>query len=181
MLSPVTQARTPLVTRAAPNARIASVRWPLESTLARPNGFARRPAGWRFSIRFRFDHVPSGRQLIRGRALETDATARARAFGQAHRASSVQSCKRHGQELRHQNPRVGTVAKLSDVEDDEGAIRLDFEKTRLKTPANADQFQPVIMWPSDNWRVEAAAKSRGWEGQGKNDGRDRPRRVPERL
>ena len=28
------------------NARIASVRWPLESTLARPNGFARRPAGW---------------------------------------------------------------------------------------------------------------------------------------
>lgn len=91
--------------------------------------------------------------------LETDATARARAFGQAHRASSVQSCKRHVQELRRQNPRVGTVAKLSDVEDDEGAIRLDFEKTRLKTPANADQVQPVIMWPSDNWRVEAAAKA----------------------
>ena len=54
---------------------------------------------------------------------------------------------------------MGTVAKLSDVEDDEGALRLDFEKTRLKTPANADQFQPVIMWPSDNWRVEAAAKA----------------------
>jgi hypothetical protein len=54
---------------------------------------------------------------------------------------------------------MDTVAKLSDVEDDEGAIRLDFEKARLRTPANADQFQPVIMWPSDNWRVEAAAKA----------------------
>jgi hypothetical protein len=39
---------------------------------------------------------------------------------------------------------MDTVAKLSPVEGDDGAIRFEFEKARLRTPANADQFEPVI-------------------------------------
>ena len=53
---------------------------------------------------------------------------------------------------------MDTVFKLSDVEDNEDAIRLDFEKTRLKTPANADQYQSLIIWPGEGWRCEVVGK-----------------------
>ncbi len=53
---------------------------------------------------------------------------------------------------------MDTVGRLSDVEDDEDAIRFDFEKTRLRTPANADQYQSLIIWPGEDWRFQVAAK-----------------------
>jgi hypothetical protein len=57
---------------------------------------------------------------------------------------------------------MDTVVKLSRVEDDETAIRLEFTKARLRTPKTADQFAPLIIRPSDGWRFEIAkGASRG--------------------
>jgi hypothetical protein len=62
---------------------------------------------------------------------------------------------------------MDTVAKLSPVEGDDGAIRFEFEKARLRTSANADQFEPVIFRPGDDWSFSAKAgaqKARRWLG-----------------
>jgi len=56
---------------------------------------------------------------------------------------------------------MDTVAKLSKVEGDETAIRLDFIKARLRTPKTAGQFAPLIIRPSDNWRFEIAKNASG--------------------
>jgi hypothetical protein len=61
---------------------------------------------------------------------------------------------------------MDTVAKLSPVEGDDGAIRFEFEKARLRTPANADQFEPVIFRPGDDWSFSAAAKNEGGSAKG---------------
>jgi hypothetical protein len=58
---------------------------------------------------------------------------------------------------------VGTLAR---VEDDENAIKLEFTKSRLRTPHNFDQFAPRIIRPGDDWRIEigkggAAARRKG--------------------
>ena len=56
---------------------------------------------------------------------------------------------------------MDTTGKLSKVEGDETAIRLEFIKARHRTPANAGQFVPLIFRPSDDWKFEItnAAKS----------------------
>ena len=43
---------------------------------------------------------------------------------------------------------------------------VEFEKTRLRTPANADQFEPVIFRPGDDWSFSAAAKNEGGSAKG---------------
>jgi hypothetical protein len=56
---------------------------------------------------------------------------------------------------------MDTVAKLSKVEDDESAIRLDFLKARLRTPKTAGQFAPLIIRPNDDWKFEIAKAAKG--------------------
>jgi hypothetical protein len=56
---------------------------------------------------------------------------------------------------------MDTVAKLSKVEGDETAIRLDFTKARLRTPNTAGQFSPLIFRPGDDWRFEIAKTESG--------------------
>jgi hypothetical protein len=56
---------------------------------------------------------------------------------------------------------MDTVAKLSRVEGDEGALQFEFTKARLRTPHNADQFEPMVIRPADDWAFSAAAKSEG--------------------
>jgi hypothetical protein len=56
---------------------------------------------------------------------------------------------------------MDTVAKLSKVEDDESAIRLDFLKARLRTPKTAGQFAP-----SDDWKFEIAKAAKGSKSGG---------------
>jgi hypothetical protein len=51
---------------------------------------------------------------------------------------------------------MDTVAKLSKIEDDETAIRLEFAKARLRTPKTAGQFAPLIIRPAENWKCETA-------------------------
>jgi hypothetical protein len=64
---------------------------------------------------------------------------------------------------------MDTVIKLSrplgeDGEADDSAIRLEFTKARLRTPANAEQFLPVIIKPGDDWQVETAPKKTAASG-----------------
>jgi AAA domain len=59
---------------------------------------------------------------------------------------------------------MDTVIKLSrplgeDGEPDDSAIRLEFTKARLRTPANAEQFLPLIIQPGEDWQAEAAPKN----------------------
>jgi hypothetical protein len=61
---------------------------------------------------------------------------------------------------------MDTVAKLSKVEDDESAIRLDFLKARLRTPKTAGQFAPLIIRPSDDWKFEIAKTAKGSKSGG---------------
>ena len=56
---------------------------------------------------------------------------------------------------------MDTVAKLSKVDGDETAIRLEFAKARLRTPKNAGQFAPLIIRPSDDWHFEIAKAGSG--------------------
>jgi hypothetical protein len=58
---------------------------------------------------------------------------------------------------------MDTVVKLSrplgeDGEPDDSSIRLEFTKARLRTPANTEQFLPLIISPGDDWQVETAPK-----------------------
>jgi hypothetical protein len=52
---------------------------------------------------------------------------------------------------------MDTVAKLSKVEGDETAFQLEFTKARLRVPATAGQFAPVIVRPGDDWRTTATS------------------------
>jgi AAA domain len=61
---------------------------------------------------------------------------------------------------------MDTVAKLSKVEGDETAIRLEFLKARLRTPKTAAQFAPLIIHPSDDWRFENAKSASGGKNRG---------------
>jgi hypothetical protein len=61
---------------------------------------------------------------------------------------------------------MDTVAKLSKVEDDESAIRLDFLKARLRTPKTAGQFAPLIIRPNDDWKFEIAKAAKGSKSGG---------------
>ena len=63
---------------------------------------------------------------------------------------------------------MDTVAKLSKVEGDETAIRLEFLKARLRTPKTAGQFAPLIIRPSDDWSYEIAKG----DGSGRKAGGD---------
>jgi hypothetical protein len=59
---------------------------------------------------------------------------------------------------------MDTVVFLSrpigeDSAPDETAIRLEFRKARLRTPANAEQFLPLVMRPGDDWEFEEAPKN----------------------
>jgi hypothetical protein len=56
---------------------------------------------------------------------------------------------------------MDTVAKLSKVEGDETAIRLEFIKARLRTPKTAGQFMPLVLRPSDDWQFEFAKGASG--------------------
>jgi hypothetical protein len=47
-----------------------------------------------------------------------------------------------------------------DGEPDDTAIRLEFPKKRLCTPANAEQFLPLLIHLDDDWRFEAAPTKR---------------------
>jgi hypothetical protein len=51
---------------------------------------------------------------------------------------------------------MDTVAKLTKVEGDETAIRLEFVKARLRTPKTAGQFAPLIIRPAEDWKCESA-------------------------
>ena len=62
---------------------------------------------------------------------------------------------------------MDTVAKLSKVDGDATAIRLEFAKARLGTPKTAGQFAPLIIRPSDDWRFEIAKA--GSAGKSGND------------
>jgi AAA domain len=53
-----------------------------------------------------------------------------------------------------------------DGQKDDTAIKLEFRKSRLRTPANADQFEPLIIRPGEVWECETAPK----EGIGKAKG-----------
>jgi hypothetical protein len=58
---------------------------------------------------------------------------------------------------------MDTVVFLShplgeDGEPNRSAIKWEWRKARLRTPANADQFEPLIIRPGENWSVEAAPK-----------------------
>jgi hypothetical protein len=60
---------------------------------------------------------------------------------------------------------MDTVAKLSKVDGDATATRLEFAKARLRTPKSAGQFAPLIIRPGDDWRFEfAKAGSAGKSG-----------------
>jgi len=61
---------------------------------------------------------------------------------------------------------MDTVAKLSKIEDDETAIRLDFLKARLRTPKTAGQFVPLIIRPSDDWKFEIAKAAKSSKSGG---------------
>ena len=61
---------------------------------------------------------------------------------------------------------MDTVAKLSKLDDDETAIRLEFAKARLRTPKTAGQFAPLIFRPGDNWRCEIAKTESGGKSRG---------------
>jgi AAA domain len=61
---------------------------------------------------------------------------------------------------------MDTTGKLSKVEGDETAIRLEFIKARHRTPANAGQFAPLIFRPSDDWRFEIATSASGGKSGG---------------
>ncbi|WP_294532606.1 AAA family ATPase [uncultured Rhodoblastus sp.] len=57
---------------------------------------------------------------------------------------------------------MDTVLSLSKVDrdDDDSAIRTEFKKNRLRTPANAAQFAPLtIKRGEDDWSVEAATRT----------------------
>jgi hypothetical protein len=56
---------------------------------------------------------------------------------------------------------MDTVAKLSKVEGEDGAIQFEFAKARLRTPRNADQFEPMVIRPADDWAFNAASKGEG--------------------
>jgi hypothetical protein len=56
---------------------------------------------------------------------------------------------------------MDTVAKLSKVEGDETAIRLEFIKARLRTPKTAGQFMPLVIRPSDDRQFEFAKGASG--------------------
>jgi len=45
-----------------------------------------------------------------------------------------------------------------DGELDDTAIKLEFPKTRLRTPTNFEQFLPLIIRPNNDWEVETAPK-----------------------
>jgi hypothetical protein len=58
---------------------------------------------------------------------------------------------------------MDTVIRLSwppseDGEPDDSAIWLEFTKAQLRTPANAEQFLPVVIKPGADWQVETAPK-----------------------
>jgi hypothetical protein len=56
---------------------------------------------------------------------------------------------------------MDTVAKLSKVDADETAFQLEFTKARLRVPATAAQFAPLIVRPGDDWRFEIAKTASG--------------------
>jgi AAA domain len=64
---------------------------------------------------------------------------------------------------------MDTTGKLSKVEGDETAIRLEFIKARHRTPANAGQFAPLIFRPNDDWRFEIAKSASGAKSGGDVD------------
>jgi hypothetical protein len=61
---------------------------------------------------------------------------------------------------------MDTVAKLSKVEGDETAIKLEFNKARLRTPKTAGQFAPLIFRPSEDWKFEIAKGGGGSKSRG---------------
>ena len=61
---------------------------------------------------------------------------------------------------------MDTTGKLSKVEGDETAIRLEFIKARHRTPANAGQFAPLIFRPSDDWKFEIAKAAKSSKSGG---------------
>lgn len=64
---------------------------------------------------------------------------------------------------------MDTVLALSkvDKDDDDSAIKTEFKKNRLKTPANAAQFAPLtIKRGEDDWSVEAATRTATGNKQG---------------
>lgn len=61
---------------------------------------------------------------------------------------------------------MDTVAKLAKVEGEEGAFQLEFTKARLRVPATAAQFAPIIVRPGANWTFSPAAKSEGGNAKG---------------
>ena len=45
------------------------------------------------------------------------------------------------------------------------AIKWEFRKARLRTPANADQFAPLVIWPAEQFTFEAAPKDKKANGR----------------
>jgi hypothetical protein len=58
------------------------------------------------------------------------------------------------------------VIKLSKVEGDQTAILFEFVKKRLCSPANAAQFAPMIIRPTDDWKFEIAKSASGGKSGG---------------
>ena len=58
------------------------------------------------------------------------------------------------------------VIKLSKVEGDQTAIQFEFVKKRLCSPANAAQFAPMIIRPTDDWKCETAKSASGGKSGG---------------
>jgi hypothetical protein len=73
---------------------------------------------------------------------------------------------------------MDTVLSLKKIEDDDTAFLMEFEKARLRTPANREQFKSLIVYPSEGWRFEPASKT---VNGGKESEADIIERQPSRL
>ena len=62
-----------------------------------------------------------------------------------------------------------------DGQPDDTAIKWEFRKARLRTPANADQFAPLVIWPGEQFTFEAAPKDK------KTGGRESTQKTVERA
>jgi len=56
-------------------------------------------------------------------------------------------------------PPLNTEAGQAWLRREIAAIKWEFRKVRLRTPANADQFQPIVIKPGEDWSVETAPKA----------------------
>jgi hypothetical protein len=64
---------------------------------------------------------------------------------------------------------VAALMKPKGDDADDSSMRFEFRKTRLRTPANAEEFLPLIIRPGDNWRFEVTKTTNGGKSVGGND------------